>query len=74
MQASLTALETDWSAVTALDLYTEHDRHAFLPTEMLAAMGPAAAHGIHWYDSRPPVIGLEVEADVRGIRQELRLD
>lgn len=73
MQASLAALETDWSAVTALNLYTRHDLHAFLPMEMLAAMGPAAAHGIHWYYSRPPVIGLEVEVDVRAIRQELRL-
>jgi len=73
MQASLAALGTDWSAVTALNLYTQHDLHAFLPTELLAAMGPAAAHGIHWYYSRPPVIGLEVEADVRGIRQELRM-
>lgn len=73
MQASLAALETDWSAVTTLNLYTEHDLHAFLPTEILAAMGPAAAHGIHWYYSRPPVIGLEVEADVRAIRQELWL-
>lgn len=73
MQASLTALETDWSAVTALNLYTAHDLHAFLPAEILAAMGLAAAHGIHWYYSRPPVVGLEVEADVRAVRQELRL-
>jgi hypothetical protein len=73
MQASLTALETEWSAVTALNLYTQHDLHAFLPAEILAAMGSAATHGIHWYYSRPPVIGLEVEVDIRGIRQELRL-
>ena len=45
MQASLAALETDWAAVTALNLYTEHDLHAFLPAEILAAMGPAVAHG-----------------------------
>ena len=73
MQASLAALGTEWSAVTALNLYTMHDLHAFIPTEILATMGPAVAHGIHWYYSRPPVIGLEVEADVRGVRQELRL-
>jgi hypothetical protein len=59
--------------VTALNLYTQHDLHAFLPAEILAAMGSAATHGIHWYYSRPPVIGLEVEVDIRGIRQELRL-
>jgi hypothetical protein len=73
MQGSLAALAAEWAAVTALNLYTQHDLHAFLPTEILTAMGPAAAHGIHWYYSRPPVIGLEVEADVRAIRQEIRL-
>ncbi len=73
MHASLAALATDWSTVTALNLYTQHDLHAILPAEILAAMGPAAMHGIHWYYSRPPVIGLEVEADVRAIRQEIRL-
>lgn len=73
MQASLAALETDWSPVTALNLYTQHDLHGFLPAEILAAMGPAATHGIHWYYSRPPVVGLEVEVDIRGVRQELRL-
>jgi len=73
MQASLAAMETDWSVVTALNLYTQHDLTAFLPEEILAAMGPAAGHGVHWYYSRPPVVGLEVEVDIRGIRQELRL-
>ena len=73
MQASLAAFETEWSAVTALNLYTVHDLHAFLPTEMLAAMGEAAGARRHWYYSRPPVIGLEVEVDVRAIRQERRL-
>ena len=73
MQASLAAIEREWQDVTALNLYTPHDLHAFLDAEILAAMGPAAAHGIHWFHSRPPVIGLEVEADLRGIRQEIRL-
>ncbi len=73
MQASLAALETDWATVTALNLYTWHDLHAFLDAEIVSVMGPAAVHGIHWYYSRPPVIGLEVEVDIRGIRQELRI-
>lgn len=73
MQASLAAFETAWPAVTTLNLYTQHDLHAFLPTEVVAAMGEAAVHGIHWYYSRPPVIGLEVEVDVRGVRREVRL-
>ena len=42
-------------------------------TQIIAAMGPAAVHGIHWYYGPPPIIGLEIEIDVRAIRQELRL-
>lgn len=73
MHGSLAALEVAWGDVTALNLYTQHDLYPFLPAEILAAMGPAATHGFHWYYSRPPVVGLEVEVDVRGIRQEIRL-
>jgi hypothetical protein len=73
MQSGLAALETGWSAVTALGIYTHHDVHAFLQTEVIAAMGPAAVHGVHWYYGPPPIVGLEIEVDVRAIRQELRL-
>ena len=47
--------------------------HAFLGTEIIAAMGPSAVHGVHWYYGPPPIVGLELEIDVRAIRQELRL-
>jgi enamine deaminase RidA (YjgF/YER057c/UK114 family) len=73
MDAGLGAVGAGWDDVTALNLYTQHDIHAFLDTALLAAMGPAAAHGIHWFWSRPPVVGLEIEADIRAIRDELRL-
>ena len=73
MKTGLAALETNWSAVTALGVYTHHDVHAFLETEIIAAMGATAVHGIHWYYGPPPIVGLEIEIDVRAVRQELRL-
>ena len=73
MDTGLEAISAGWGDVTALNLYTQHDIHAFIEAEMLTAMGPAAAHGIQWYWSRPPVVGLEIEADIRAIRDELRL-
>ena len=73
MEAGLAALEMGWPAVTALSIYTHHDVHAFFEPGIIAAMGPAAVHGIHWYYGTPPIIGIEVEIDVRAIRQELRL-
>lgn len=73
MDAGLRALGTSWADVTALNLYTQHNLYDFLESEILTPMGDAATHGIRWYYSRPPVIGLEVEVDVRGNRQQIRL-
>jgi hypothetical protein len=73
MQARLTGLQVDWSAVTTVDIYTEQPLHAFLSTEILNPMQAAVEHGIHWFYSRPPIIDLEFEMDMRGVRCELRL-
>lgn len=73
MAARLTGLRVGWNEVTAVDIYTVHSIHPFLPTTILEPMGAAAGHGVHWFYSRPPIIGLEFEMDVRGVRQELRL-
>lgn len=73
IQTRLTALERDWSDVTALGIYTAHDVHTFLEAEIIAAMGPAAIHGVHWYYGAPPIVGIEIEIDIRAINQEHRL-
>lgn len=73
MDAGLGSLGVGWGDVTALNLYTQHNLHDILEAEILVPMGPAAAHGIRWYWSRPPMLGLEVEVDVRGVQQEILL-
>jgi len=73
MQARLAGLGAAWTDVTAVDIYTAHPLESFLATEVLAAMGPAAIHGVHWYLSHPPVAGLAFEMDLRGVRREVRL-
>lgn len=73
MDAGLAAVGASWEDVTALNLYTQHDILAFIEPALLTAMGPAAAHGLHWFWSRPPLQGLEIEADVRAVRTEVRL-
>jgi hypothetical protein len=35
--------------------------------------GPAAIHGVRWYPSHPPIVGLEYEMDLRGVARELVL-
>ena len=73
MEARLHALGGTWSQVTAVDVYTIHPPHGFLATTLLESMGPAAMHGVHWFLSRPPIVGLDFEMDMRGIRKEIRL-
>ena len=59
--------------VTALQIYTIHSPLDYLQDLLLTPFGAAAIHAFHWYYSRPPVLGLEFEADLRGVRRELRL-
>lgn len=73
MRARLAALGARWEDVTAVDVYTVHDFSGFLEAEILAPLGAAARHGIHWYYSRPPIDDREVEIDLRGVRQEIQI-
>jgi len=74
MQTRLTGLQASWSEVTAVDIYTVHSLQPFLALTILERMGSAAIHGVHWFYSRPPIIGLEFEMDMRGVRREIRID
>ena len=73
MQNRLTGLRMDWANVTAVDIYTVQTLQPYLASTILAQMGPAAIHSVHWYYSRPPISGLEFEMDMRGVRQEIWL-
>jgi hypothetical protein len=73
MRSRLAGLGGAWTDVTQVGVYTAHSLDDFLATEILAVMGPAAIHGVHWYLSHPPISGLAYEMDLRGVRRELRL-
>lgn len=73
MQARLTALGGHWSQITAIDVYTAHAVDPVLAGAILAPMGAAAVHGVRWFPSRPPIVGLEFEMDLRGVHQEVRV-
>ena len=71
MQGRLAGLCVEWRHVTATDVYTVHDIAPLLKQELLARMGPAAAHGLTWHFARPPIVSIEFEMDLRRCRQEL---
>ena len=71
MQARLQGLGAMWADVTAIDIYTAEPIESFLADTVLAPAGAAAIHGVRWFPSRPPVIGLEYEMDLRGVAREI---
>jgi hypothetical protein len=73
LSARLAALDQGWPAVGEVAVYTAHDALAAVRAELLPRLGPAAVHGLRWFASRPPIVGLEVEVDARAVARELRL-
>jgi hypothetical protein len=71
MQARLQGLGVGWPDVTAIDIYTAQPIESFLGDTVLAPAGAAAVHGVRWFPSRPPIVGLEYEMDLRGVAREL---
>jgi len=70
MGRRLAALGRSWDEVTTVNLYTRHDVDAALAARLVAPLGTGALHGVRWFPSDPPVIGLEFEMDVRGVAAE----
>lgn len=73
MEGRLAGLGMKWQDVTAVNVYTAITDAGWLAEQLLARMGEDAVHGIHWYLSRPPIIGLDFEMDLRGNRRRLWL-
>lgn len=65
-------LGADWRALTAVQVYTEHDIGPLVTTEF--APRGLLPLGLLWHPSRPPVAGLEFEIDLRSVRRELVID
>ncbi len=69
MERRLGALGAGWADVTATQIYTIHDIHPFLDSEIVSR--GAAAGGVTWHFNRPPVVDLEYEMDCRGVLEEM---
>jgi hypothetical protein len=70
MQARLAGLQVTWPDVTCVDVYTVQLLQPVLVDTILKIMGAAAGRGVNWFYSRPPIVGLEFEMDLRGVRRE----
>jgi len=63
-----------WSDVTGIQLYTVRDLHPLLETVVLPKIRDAAQRGIQWHHALLPVVGGDVEIDVRSVRTEVVID
>jgi hypothetical protein len=71
MEGRLKGLGVSWNDVTITEIYSVHDIHPFLETELLERQGEGGAHGLTWHYSQPPIEGVEYEMDLRGCATEL---
>ena len=68
MESRMAALGFGWADATAAQVYTVHEIHGFLGSDIVAR--GAAPDGIQWTFAHPPVEGLAFEMDVRGLPVE----
>jgi hypothetical protein len=66
MDGRLRELGVGWDDVTVSNIYTVHDVNALLAREILPRLGGAKRHGVTWHYTRPPIVSIEYEMDVRG--------
>jgi hypothetical protein len=70
MSERLAAMGLGWDAATQANIYSVHDIHPLMETTILPKLGAAARHGVRWHYAAPPVLEIEYEMDVRGVRRE----
>lgn len=73
MDARVRGLEGAWSDVTTVDVYTVHPLQALLADVLLPRMEPSAINSVEWCYSRPPILDIEFEMDLRAVRHEIRI-
>jgi hypothetical protein len=73
MSGRLKGLGVTWDAATDVSMYTVHSVCTMLADEIIRPMGASAIHGVTWHYSKPPIISIEYEMDLRGVGREIVL-
>ena len=74
MTGRVKGLGVSWDLATVTEIYTVHSICPFLADEIVKPMAGGALHGMLWHYSRPPIVSIEYEMDLRGCRRELVLE
>jgi hypothetical protein len=70
MKTRLHGLGVAWSRVTEVNIYTIHALERILPKVILNRIGAVGALGVRWFFSRPPIVGIQFEMDLRGCSEQ----
>jgi len=70
MNSRLAALGGTGDLLTAIDVYTAHPLRPLLDEVLLPKLPAIASRGVHWFYSRPPIVDIEFEMDMRGVPRE----
>ena len=71
MEKRLDGLGARWDLVNAIDVYTTRALEGLLEETILNRLGPARRHGLHYHKAHPPVLDIEFEMDMRGVRSQI---
>lgn len=71
MEERLLGLGGSWDLIDTVDIYTIYPLVDLYSELILPQMGPAVRHGSRWYYSRPPVVDIDFEMDMRGVVTDL---
>ena len=71
MEERMVALGGRWDMLNAVNVYTIHPLDGLIEDVVLNRLGPARRHGVRWHHTRPPVVDIEFEMDMHGVRREL---
>jgi len=69
MERRLAALGFSWQDAISTQAYTVHDIGPLVEAEIVRR--GAAAGGLAWHYTRPPIVDLDFEMDVRGAAREI---
>ncbi|MBI1356278.1 MAG: RidA family protein [Acidobacteria bacterium] len=71
MTSRIEAMGASWADATQSNIYCIHDIHPLMAGAIVPALAEASIHGVRWFYAQPPVLEVEYEMDVRGVRKEI---
>lgn len=67
MLERLRGLQVSSDEVTTVNAYTIHPLHPLMESLVFPGLPAARRHGVTWHYTRPPVVDIEFEMDLRGV-------